>query len=88
MKHMFCLLSLALTLAMTGCSTGFPYAGSFDRHSFVSTDTVPLTFVLRDTTAGAELLRIDIPVRKKLVVDLEHKHDYVGAMTSALPPRA
>ncbi len=85
MKRIACLLGLGILIAAGGCSPGFPYGMSHDRHTFLSTDTMPLTVVLRDTRVGEPVLRIDVPVRRKLVIDFEHQYAYTATQTSALP---
>lgn len=76
-------------LLTCGCarsySAKFPYGRSIDRHNFVSTPHLPLTVTLKDTVTGEELLRIDVPVYKQLIIDLEHKKDWNATLTPALP---
>lgn len=76
-------LALALTLAAAGC-VKFPYGASFDRHNFVSTPARPLTIILEDALTREELLRVDVPVGKKLVMDFDHKTDWAAGPSSGL----
>ncbi len=85
MRHLVWLLGLALMITATGCSKGGPYGMSWDRHEFQSSVTLPKTIIIRDTTAGEDLIRIDIPVRKKLVIDFEHQHTWITTQTGAHP---
>jgi len=77
-------LAFALTLAAVGCAK-FPYGASFDRHNFVSTPARPVTVILEDALTREELVRIDVPVGKKLVMDFDHKTDWAAGPSSALP---
>lgn len=88
MRHALFML-LAVVLLTGGCarsySAKFPYGRSIDRHNFVSTPDLPLTVTLKDTITGEELLRVDVPVYKQLIIDLEHKKDWNATLTPALP---
>jgi len=77
---------LALAATLTGCwTTRWPYGMSLDRHNFISTPSMPLTVVLRDTVTKEDLLRLEVPVGQELVIDLEHEADRTPALTRALP---
>jgi outer membrane biosynthesis protein TonB len=84
MKRTCGLLALILLASSTGCAK-FPYGMSLDRHNFISTPHQPLTVSVKDTITGEELLRVDIPVYKQLLIDFEHKHDWTPAQTPGLP---
>ncbi len=83
------LITLAALLIVTGCarshSAKFPYGRSIDRHNFMSTPDMPLSVSIKDTISGEELLRVDVPVYKQLILDFEHKHDWTPAQTPGLP---
>ena len=86
MKRTALLLLTFALLTAAGCGTAnMTYVMSLDRHSFLSTPSLPLTFVLRDTVEGKELLRIDIPVNKTLVVDLDHDTTWIPNQGGASP---
>jgi hypothetical protein len=84
MKRGFTILTLALAFAAGGC-TKFPYGASFDRHNFVSTPSRPMTIILEDALTREELLRIDVPIGKKVVIDFDHKTDWAAGPSSAMP---
>jgi len=76
---------LCLLIVVTGCiSSRFPYMGSYDRHNFVSTTDMPLTVTLRDTVTGEDLINVDVPVGRMLVIDLEHKEDWTASQGNAM----
>lgn len=83
MKRGLAMSALALALAATGC-VKFPYGSSIDKHNFVSTPSRPLTISVEDALTRDELLRIDVPVGKKLVIDFGHKTDWSGGPSSAM----
>ncbi|MHB1156380.1 MAG: hypothetical protein ACYC26_06010 [Phycisphaerales bacterium] len=86
MKRTTLLLLTFALLTAAGCGTAnMTYVMSLDRHSFLSTPSLPLTFVLRDTIEGKELLRIDIPINKTLVVDLDHDATWIPNQGGAAP---
>lgn len=77
-------LAVALT-ATTGCQTKFPYMASYDRHNFVSTPHHPVSVELLDTVTDEIVWRLDVPVYKKAVVDLEHTSDWNETQQGSLP---
>jgi len=78
-------LTMFLTAAVGCLPSRFPYGGSWDRHNWVSTPSMPLTVTLKDVITGEELLKVDIPVRMMLVMDLDHKQDWTASQGGALP---
>lgn len=79
------LFSIVLFSLLAGCSANFPYGRSMDRHNFVSDPHMPKTILLIDSMTKQEVTRWDIPVGKKLVVDLEHEADWTASMNVAEP---
>jgi len=85
-QSVFTLAALGLVaVAIAGCSTRFPYGTSWDRHNFLSTPHQPVTLTLVDTVTGDELWKLNVPVNKMAVVDLEHKDDWTPGQTPAMP---
>jgi hypothetical protein len=78
------IVALVALVSIVGC-TRFPYGMSLDKHEFLSTPELPLTITLVDTVADQEVWRVDVPVNKKLVVDLEHAEDWRPGLTPASP---
>ncbi len=65
------LIALALLLT-TGCTkTQWPYGGSKNRHAFLSTHATPITVLVVDTYTGDELLNVDIPIGRELIIDFD-----------------
>ena len=85
MNRIVCTIAVALVLFVAGCKTSFPYGASLDRHNFLSTPSNPLSLALEDAITGEELLRIDVPVGKMLVIDFERRVDWAPAQTPGLP---
>jgi len=84
MTRTFALVAITLIATLVGCAK-FPYGMSLDRHNFISTPHQPLTVSIKDTITGEELLRVDVPIYKQLLIDFEHKHDWTPAQGPALP---
>lgn len=60
-------LSLLGLLCLAGCSN--------DRHVFYSTPDQPTTVVLADSITGRTLWEKEVPVQRKLVLDLDREGD-------------
>ncbi|MHC4996163.1 MAG: hypothetical protein ACYTGQ_14045 [Planctomycetota bacterium] len=73
MKRFITTAAAIFTLtALVGCNgpDRFPFGASYDKHSFLSTPSQPLTVQLIDTFSGQTIWTLDIPVGMKGVVDL------------------
>ena len=77
-------LVLAGALLNAGC-VHFPYGHSDDKHNFTSTPLMPLTVSLVDTITGDTVWKMDVPINKKLVIDLDHSQQWTSAQTVHMP---
>jgi hypothetical protein len=78
----------AVVCGQVGCTTTtWPYGMSRGRHNFPSTPTAPKTITLVDTVTDRDLLIIDVPVGKTLVLNFERDKRWVGTPTGATPAK-
>lgn len=84
MNRGLAILTIVLLIGAAGC-TKFPYGASFDRHNFLSTPSRPLTVSIEDALTREELVRIDVPIGKKVVIDFDHEIDWSAGPSSAMP---
>ncbi len=79
-------LVAAGVLAVAGCTTtAFPYNQSIDRHAFPSTPSMPVTLQVIDALTDEELLVIDVPVGKTLVIDFDTPGKWTATQTASWP---
>jgi len=76
----------AVVCGTVGCTTtNWPYGMSRGRHNYPSTPTAPKTVKLVDTVTDQDLLIIDVPVGKTLVMDLGHNKRWVATQSGSTP---
>lgn len=77
--------ALALFTGSTGCVHS-PYGMSLDRHNYTSTPHTPLTLTLVDTMTGETVWSIDVPMLKKVVIDVDHDDHWTTSLTPTTRP--
>lgn len=85
MKSLLAIIALAITAALTGCATPFPYGASYDRHAYASDQYLPKTVYVKDSVTDQLLMKCEVPVGQELIIDFDHKTDTSSSLTVSSP---
>lgn len=88
MKAILSTAVLVTMLISTGCTTShFPTGQTLNRHIYTSTQDLPISVSIVDLSSGNTVAKWNVPLNKKLVIDLGPDEHALANMSGYVPAK-